>query len=187
MTPSPFKESSFPDLHDLLDRLPADRTRLYLFCALHTGAYVAAVKEQGIHTLPIADLTHLTLLVRDLPIGGALTPALALLIAPHVFVASSLLNKHTLTVPLIVGPAARVRITVRVCARALGMFFARPSTAGQEWTCVRVAGWGNVSPQPGVEALEEIAGVVVWPEGRDGDVAGMSLDRVFTSGKPEIA
>ncbi len=73
---------------------------------------MAAVVEQGIHPFSIADLTHLALLVRNLPVCGALTPTLALLVATNVFIAGALLNEDTLTVLLVVRPAANVGIAV---------------------------------------------------------------------------
>ncbi len=66
------------------------------------------------------------------------------------------------------------------------MILARGSGTCQKWTGVRVAGWGDVGPEAGVEALEEITGVVVQAERGDGDLAGMSLNRVVSSREPKI-
>lgn len=138
--------SSLPDLHDLLDRLPTDGTDVDLLGAVDAGAHVAAVVEQGIHPLRVADLTHLALFVGHLPIRGAFAPPLVLLVATYVFVAGAFFNKDTLPVFLVVGPAADVGVTVGVCAGTFRMFLTGPSAAGEEWTGIRMASGCDVDP-----------------------------------------
>jgi hypothetical protein len=113
-----------------------------------------AIVEQGIHSLSIADLAHLALLVRDLPVRGTFAPAFAFLVATNVSISCSFLDKDPLTVFFVVHPAALVSVAVRVRAGTLSMFLARRSGACQERTGIRVTGWGDVGPEAGVEAFE---------------------------------
>lgn len=122
---------------------------------------MAAVVEQSIHTLSIADLARLSFLICNLPIRDSLTPLLAFLVATHVFVACSLLDEGAMTVLLVVGPAAGVSVAVRVCAGTISVFLASGSGSCQEGSGVGMAGGGDVGAEAGVEAFEEIAGVVV--------------------------
>ena len=105
---------------------------------------MSTIIEQRIHTLSIANLTHLALLIGNLPIGNPLSPLLPLLIPTDVFVARALLDKDALAVFFVPGPAAGVDVAVGVGAFALGVLGAGGAGAGEEGAGVGVAGGCDV-------------------------------------------
>lgn len=74
------------------------------------------VIEQCIHALAIADLTHLSFLIRNLPVRNSFTPLFTALISTDVFISCPLLDKDALAVFLVFQPAAGVHVAVGVDA-----------------------------------------------------------------------
>ena len=142
--------------------------------------------EQGIHRLAVANLTHLSFFVRNFPIRDTLAPLLPLLKTPNVFIPRPLLDKDALTVFLVVGPSARVRVAIGVGAGSLRVVLAGGAGTGEEGPRVRVACGRDMGAEAGVEALKEVARIVVKAEGGHGDVAGVGFDGVVAGGEPKI-
>lgn len=113
--------SSPIDLYHALHRLATDRTAVHLPSADETRAHVPAVVEQRVLLCAVADLTHVHVLIGNLPVADALPVSPTMLVAANVFVPGLVFDKRSLSIAFVRHPVSIVCITIWVQHSSLAM------------------------------------------------------------------